>query len=161
MLILFFNHFLSVISGLDFLSSATIRYNKLYTIHQDIELGYANCKVYELNEGPIIDIVNNSKTYYLTQILKGFKLVFLDIPDNFQDSRNKLWMRAELSHEFTGKERIEFTNWVGYINLDDMSLKRDSNFIKFPEDENFPISNYTVNNLANIYELALYITEEK
>ncbi|KXN67104.1 hypothetical protein CONCODRAFT_10902, partial [Conidiobolus coronatus NRRL 28638] len=158
MLILFLYYFLLVISTEDYLTSVTIRDNKLYNIYQDSKLDHVKCRVFELKEGPIIDIINSSKTYELIQSLKGFNLVFIDTPDSSKESYNKLWVRTKSYLGAAQQKNTLYANWIGYINLDDMSLKTDSSFIKFPMFENFPMDRYTINTVTNKYGSALYIT---
>jgi hypothetical protein len=83
--------------------------------------------------------------------------VFIDILDNSHDSHNKLWVRAELDQDFEKYQNAYYMNWVGYIKLDDMSLKTDSSIIQFPTHENFPINMYTVSKIANELGSALYV----
>jgi hypothetical protein len=154
---LFLSCFLSLVYNDELLVSSTIRYNKFYTIYQDNELGYIKCKVYELKEGPIIDIINSSKTFGLGDA-KGFKLKFIDVSDSLQDSHNKLWVKSDLDDDIMVYGNSSYMNWVGYISLDDMSLKTDSSFIKFPTEENFPLNSYAVNKMTNESGSALYIT---
>jgi hypothetical protein len=146
-----------VISHYEFLSSYTIRGNKLYAIYQVYQPGYIRCRIYELKDGPIIDIVNSVKIIELDIILEEFELLFIDVPDNSQDSHNKLWMRAKRSNFDKGTGNNTYTNWAGYINIDDMSLGTDPSFIKFPTHENFPTSDCTINKITNKYGSAIYI----
>jgi hypothetical protein len=156
MLIIFFYYLLPVISDYETLTSATLKNNKLYAIYHSIT-GYIKCKVYELKDGPIIDIVNSVKTIKLNLTLNSTGLKFIDIPDNSEDSHNKLWVRTKSPYFFNGKENTTNANWVGYINLDDKSLKTDSSFIDFPPFTNSLISEYTVNTVNNKFGSAIYI----
>ncbi|KXN65866.1 hypothetical protein CONCODRAFT_12436 [Conidiobolus coronatus NRRL 28638] len=158
MLLLLLCYFLTAFSEWVYLTSATIRDNKLYTIVKGNELGGVKCNVYELKDGPIIDIVNSAKTFELINNLNGFDLMFIDGLNNSNDSYNKLWVRTELINEIKQFENSPYRNWVGYINIEDMSLITDSSIIKFPTHENFPIFRYTVNNINNGDRSALYIT---
>ncbi|KXN75009.1 hypothetical protein CONCODRAFT_76534 [Conidiobolus coronatus NRRL 28638] len=158
MLILFLYHFLTLISGKEFLTSATIRNNKLYTIFQENESYSVRSKVYELKDGPIIDIGKSVKTYQLDNNFVGFDIELLDVLDDSQDSQNRLWMRAEFNDNPDEQGIPSYKNWVGYLNLSDMSLKTDSSFINFPTHENFPVDKFTVNTIKNEFGLALYIT---
>jgi hypothetical protein len=158
MLILFLYCFLPAISATEFLTSATIRDDNLYTINQHTILDYVKLKVYKLKEGPTIDMLNSEKSFESIHYLKGFRLVFIDILDNSYDSKNKLWVRAELSPDTIHLQNLTYINWVGYIKLDDMSLKTDSSIFQFPTHENFPIKEYTTNKITNQFGTALYIT---
>ncbi|KXN74209.1 hypothetical protein CONCODRAFT_2741 [Conidiobolus coronatus NRRL 28638] len=158
MLILFFYYFLSVISGIELCVSTTVRDNKIYTICQDRELGYVKSKVYELEEGPTANITCSEKTFELGSFPKGYKLVFIDVLDNSLDSHNRLWVRADLNQSISEQQNDSYRSWVGYIKLDDMSLKTDSSIIKFPTHEKFPIFGYTTNRITNEFGSALYVT---
>jgi hypothetical protein len=158
MLILLYNCFISFIFGSSILTSATIRDNKLYTIHQEVELGIVKCKVYELKESQVIDIVNSVKTFKLLDNLNGYELVFIHGLDGLKVAYNKLWVRAELTNEIRQFGNSSYKNWVGYINIEDMILIKDLSLIKFPTHENFPIIGYTINRVADLYGSVLYFT---
>jgi hypothetical protein len=143
---------------MEFLTSVTIRNNKLYTIFQNELIYSVKSKVYELKDGPIVDIGNTIEIYELKNDFIGFDIELLDVSDNSQDSQNKVWMRAEFNENLEDEGVPSFKNWVGYMSLDDMTLKTDSSFIDFPTYENFPVDKYTTTNITNQFGSALYIT---
>ncbi|KXN66076.1 hypothetical protein CONCODRAFT_12157 [Conidiobolus coronatus NRRL 28638] len=157
LLILFIKSILSDVTKIERLISATIRDNKLIAIYQSLELDVVKVRVFELKDGAITDIFNSKKTYDLDRTDKDFTLVEIDTPDNFKENKNKLWVRFEYFGSVNNPAVSPFTNRVGYINLDDMSLKKDSSFIKFPTDESFPVKGYTINSVTNELGSALYI----
>ncbi|KXN74324.1 hypothetical protein CONCODRAFT_14932 [Conidiobolus coronatus NRRL 28638] len=157
-IILLFVHILSVISDVETLISATIRDNKLIAIYKPLRFYFFRVRVYELKEGAIADIFNNRKTFDFGFADEGYSLYFLDIPENFQNDRNKVWLKFEYGG-FHYPATSPFMNWVGYINLIDMSLENASDIINFPKHKNFPIKGYTINTITNELGSALYIIE--
>ncbi|KXN74846.1 hypothetical protein CONCODRAFT_1911, partial [Conidiobolus coronatus NRRL 28638] len=136
--------------------STRIKDNKLIVIYQPYELNYVKVKVFELKEGPIENVYNSSKTFDFGRIDFRFILKFLDIPENFQEDKNKVWLKFE-TLGYISPSASPFVNWVGYINLNDMSLENGSDFIEFPTDESFPVRGYTINTITNELGSALYI----
>ncbi|KXN67913.1 hypothetical protein CONCODRAFT_19313 [Conidiobolus coronatus NRRL 28638] len=157
MFILLIYYLHSVISRRGYSYSATIRGDKLYTIYLEYQQDYAEFKVYELKNGSIIDIVNSAKTIELETNIKKFLPEFLDIPGSLQESHNKLWMKGKLKEAIKGQKNSTYKSWVGYINLDDMSLITDSSLIKFPSNENFTLSEYAISTVNNKFGAAIYI----
>jgi hypothetical protein len=154
MLILFFFYIVCAISGISSLASAIVRDNKLYVICEYYFDSF-ELKVYELKDGPTIDIDNSAKYFGLISKLEGFDLKFIDT-SNCKNSDNKLWVRAELRENVAKYGNSSYMNWVGYIDLYDMSLKSDSSF-KLPTSKSFPVTGYTVNTITNGFGSALYI----
>jgi hypothetical protein len=139
--------------------SATIRDNKLIVIYQDSNSTSIKFKVFELKEGATIDIFKSGKTFDYGRKDGEFALVFMDTPDNVQNDKNKLWLRFESYQTFNYNcTNPPFKNWMGSINLDDMSLENHSGFIKFPTNDRFPAKGYTINKIASGFGSALYIT---
>jgi hypothetical protein len=142
----------------DELYSVTIRDDKIIAIYNTFNAFKVKFRVFELKEGTTRDIYNGGKTYTFGCPDPNFALVLLDAPEHLPEVKNKLWLKFNLvkySHNPTTSPLI---NWVGYINLDDMSFKNDSSFIKFPTHENFPVKDYTMNTITNEFGSALYIT---
>ncbi|KXN74851.1 hypothetical protein CONCODRAFT_1916 [Conidiobolus coronatus NRRL 28638] len=137
--ILLLTYILSVLSELEDLISSTIRDNKLIAVYSGIESFNTNIRAYELKEGPVADIFNSRKTFNFGRTEENFALKFLDIPGSLQ-------------------EVPPFMNWVGYLNLSDMSLQNSTGFIEFPTHESFPVRGYTTNTITNELGSALYIT---
>ncbi|KXN67914.1 hypothetical protein CONCODRAFT_79969 [Conidiobolus coronatus NRRL 28638] len=156
--ILFFSWFLIIIYSCYRPVSFTIRGNKLYTIVSPGKLVHFNFKVYELKVDPTICNVTIVGGYELANIPDGFDLKFIEVPNISQEMHNKLWVRAELTEDIKQYGNTSYINWVGYINLDDMSLKADSSFIKFPTHDKFPVNKYTINTITNEFGSVLYIT---
>jgi hypothetical protein len=144
------------VSDIENIVSTTIRDNKLIGIYQISRTSFIKVRVFELKEGAVADIFKSRKLFDLGFKTRDFTLKFLDIPDNLQDDKNKVWLKFDYQgyrYPYTS----QFINWVGYINLSDMSVENGSDFIKFPTYENFPIKGYTTNSIANKFGSALYI----
>jgi hypothetical protein len=139
------------------LISAAVRDDKIYTICQNKVSGYVNSRVYELKGGDTRNIAKTEKVFKLPDSIKGFKLAFIDVFDSSTDSHNKLWVSVQSDQSFKEQQNSSYKNWVGYINLNDMSLETDSSTIQFPTHENFPIDRYTINVIANEFGSALYV----
>ncbi|KXN74855.1 hypothetical protein CONCODRAFT_111884 [Conidiobolus coronatus NRRL 28638] len=141
----------------DLIVSTTVRGNKIIAIYYSLKL-YFRVRIFEIKEGTTSDIFNSGKTFDFGHDNQHFVLDHLDIPDSLQEGKNKLWLRfghGEYPYDLT---TYSFMNWAGYINLDDMSLRNDSSFIKFPTDKNFPVRRYKTNIITNKFGSALYVT---
>jgi hypothetical protein len=158
LIILFITYTLSVVSQLERLILATIREDKIIAIYSSPEFNNFNARVFELKEGKTADIFNSGRTFDFGHKYEKVDLDILDIPESLQGDKNKLWLRYSLLESFDNSTAPPLMNWVGYIDLDDMSLKNDSSLIKFPIDENFPVKGYTINRMINGLESALYVT---
>jgi hypothetical protein len=154
-LIYFLLYSISVIA-VRFISTA-IREDKLYAISKDDSNNSFHVTVYDLKSGLIGDVFSSGTTYSLTKLERGFDLKFFDVPDTLQEARNRLWLKSDQVSYGTGFNNSN-SNFMGYINLSDMTFKADSSFIKFPTAENFPIFGYTMNTITNDLESALYVT---
>ncbi|KXN65321.1 hypothetical protein CONCODRAFT_13125 [Conidiobolus coronatus NRRL 28638] len=157
-LLLFTIYFLTVVSEYEIAVSVRVRGDKIIAIYQSYNVYNVKVRVFELKEGAISDIYKSRKTYDFGHSDIGFELKFIDIPDNFQEDKNKLWLKFARQGSYYGTHNSQFINWVGFINLNDMSLEKNFDFIKFPTDENFPVSSYTMNTITNKLGSALYIT---
>jgi hypothetical protein len=153
----FIIYFLPVVSEMYFYIYATIRNNNLYYFYQEREFKYIKSNVYELKEGSIINTINTAKTYEYIDTLNKYRTDFIDGPSNSQKSINKIWVGSEVERNVTLYGNSTHINWMGYIKLDDMSLKRDSSFIKIPTHKNFPTVGYTINTINNELGSAIYI----
>ncbi|KXN67330.1 hypothetical protein CONCODRAFT_19696 [Conidiobolus coronatus NRRL 28638] len=137
--------------------STTIRENKLYAISKNDSDSSFQVTAYELKDGLIKDIFSNGNSHSLTKLGRGFELKFFDIPDTLQEYRNKLWLKAD-QIEYEPEIDNAKSNFMGYINLSDMTFYPDSNFVKFPTKENFPLFGYTMNTISNEQGSFLYTT---
>jgi hypothetical protein len=117
--------------------------------------------VFELKEGTTADIFNSRKTFNFGRTDGRFSLALVDTPDGLQGYKNKLSLKLILTGLLRKPLDSPFINWMGCINLDDMLLENDSDFIKFPTHENFPVKDYTMNTITNEFGSALYITGGK
>ncbi|KXN65713.1 hypothetical protein CONCODRAFT_12617 [Conidiobolus coronatus NRRL 28638] len=144
------------IIAIKFVSTA-VRENKLYAISANDSDNSFQVTSYELKDGSIKDIFSNGISSSLTKLGRGFELKFFDIPNTLQEYRDKLWLKADQTSADTKTSNTD-SNFMGYINLNDLSFKRDTSFIEFPKDENFPVFGYTMNTITNERESALYIT---
>ncbi|KXN74853.1 hypothetical protein CONCODRAFT_1918 [Conidiobolus coronatus NRRL 28638] len=90
---LFITYIVSVISQSDTLISAIIRDNELISTYQSWSLYNTKVRVFEIKEGTTADIFNSGNTFDYGPTSSDFALEFLDIPDNFQGGKNKLWVR--------------------------------------------------------------------
>ncbi|KXN65095.1 hypothetical protein CONCODRAFT_13440 [Conidiobolus coronatus NRRL 28638] len=158
LLILFITHILPVVSDPDKLYSATIRDNKLIAIYNTGYRFYVKVRVFELKEGTTVDIYNSVKTYYFGCPDSNFALIMLDAPEHLPEVKNRIWIKFKLVKYINNPTKSPLMGWVGYIDLNDMSFKNDSSFIRFPTHESFPVSGYTMNTITNEFGSALYIT---
>lgn len=158
--VLFSINILSAISNVHFHNSVTVRGSKLIAIGKSIynSSTFANVNVFELKESTQVGIINSMKTFHFDRIERSYDFFMLDIPDYLQKGKNKVWVKFKRSQVSHGPTVSPFMDWVGYINLDDMTLEHDPDFIKFPTHENFPVINYTINTITNKFGSALYIT---
>ncbi|KXN74399.1 hypothetical protein CONCODRAFT_14878 [Conidiobolus coronatus NRRL 28638] len=158
MLVLFITYFLSVVSKTGNLYSATIRGNKLIGIYTTDGSNNATVRVFELKESSISGIFNNGEAFNLGFYDMRQDLKIFDTSDSLQEGNSKLWVKSALKDMFLGNRKPQDMNWVGYIDLDDMSLKNGTSVIEFPTSENFPVSGYTINKITNEFGSTLYIT---
>jgi hypothetical protein len=148
---------LNTISGLFRLSSTKILENKLYALYKANEDKSVQLRVYELKEDLIANIFNNGKTFNLTDIDNGFDLVFFDNLNELEKDSNKLWVKSKqysYGHEYNQLDG----NWIGYINLNDMTLTQDLEILKFPRFDNFPAMGFAMSAITNQYGTSLYVT---
>jgi hypothetical protein len=148
---------LAALSEPETLTSSTIRDNKLIAIYSTIKSLNIKVRSYELKEGTTADIFNSRKTVDFGLHDENFALKFLDIPDNLQEDKNKSWLKFEYQ-TYSFPLDFPLMKWMGYINLSEMSLENDTDYIKFPTHENFPVRGYTINSIANEFGSALYAT---
>ncbi|KXN64770.1 hypothetical protein CONCODRAFT_13956 [Conidiobolus coronatus NRRL 28638] len=156
----FIIYILPVVSEVFRVFSATIRDNKLIATYNSFDSLNTEIIVYELKEGTTKDIFDSRKAFGYGSVDRAFALNFMDIPDNLQEDNNKLWLKFDLQigQSFNYPNISSFVNWVGYINLDNMTLEDGSNLFQFPTYENFPIGMYTLNAISNKFGSALYVT---
>ncbi|KXN65322.1 hypothetical protein CONCODRAFT_13126 [Conidiobolus coronatus NRRL 28638] len=159
--ILFISYVLSYTPVVDDIISIVIRDSKLIAIYRTANLYNTKVRIYELKEGTTADIFNSRKTFDFGHSDGSFTLVQLDTPENFPENKNKLWVKFMQSGMARNPAGSPFMNFLGYIDLDNMSLENDSDFIKFPTHENFPVKGYTMNTITNEFGSALYITGGK
>ncbi|KXN70725.1 hypothetical protein CONCODRAFT_6655 [Conidiobolus coronatus NRRL 28638] len=136
--------------------SVTIKDNKLYMIYENEDNIY-RVVVIDLKNGPISDIFSSGKIYKLGNFFDGFKLKFINNSEILPEDANKLWIKA-MPNEIVFDIDRSFSDWVGYIDLNDMSLKTDTSIIKFPATDKFPLFGYTMNTITNEHGSAIYIT---
>jgi hypothetical protein len=141
----------------DLIISTKIKGDKLIAIYYNSNF-YVRIRIFEIKEGTTSDIFSSGKALSFGSYDEYFVLDHLDIPDSLQEGKNKLWLRfvyGGYPYDLTANASM---NWVGYIDLDDMTLKNDSSFIQFPTYQNFPKKQYTANTITNKFGSALYIT---
>jgi hypothetical protein len=144
------------ITAFRFVSTA-IRENKLYAISKNDWDSSFQVKVYELKEGSIEYIFGSGTSHSLTKLGRGFELKFFDVPSTIQEYHNKLWLKSVQTDYGTEIDNSN-SNFMGYINLSDMTFNADTSFVKFPTTENFPLFGYTMNTITNEHGSALYTT---
>ncbi|KXN65718.1 hypothetical protein CONCODRAFT_12622 [Conidiobolus coronatus NRRL 28638] len=146
----------STFFGLKLSFSTTIRDNKLYTIYNNYKSQKLEIAAYQLNNGIISDISSNGRSYELLSINSLFKFTFLDVPKNLQDD-NKLWLVADQEGPVNIDIENPYSNWMGYIDLTDMSLKPIPSIIKNLKSDRFPIFWFTRSIVTSNHESSLYI----
>jgi predicted nuclease of predicted toxin-antitoxin system len=156
--ILFIFYILSAVLKSDRIVSTLIRDNKLIAVYQSTELNNTKVRVFGLKDGTTRDIFNSGETFNIVHTNKDSDLVGFDTLDSLKENKNKIWLRLEYRESTNNPTEFSTTNRLRYIDLDTMTLNNDSNFIKFPTAENFPVKGYTVNSITNELGSALYIT---
>jgi hypothetical protein len=156
-MIIIFIYLKSVKTEVDWISSSIIRDNKLICILYTLELYYVKISVFDLREGTTKDIFDSRKTFNITRTDKNVALTFLDIYDSLKEDKGKLWVKFEFRGYKDSPNTSPFMSFVGYIDLDDMSLKNDSSLIRFPTHENFPVKGYTIDIITNEFGPVMYV----
>jgi hypothetical protein len=148
---------LSAVASIDYgMDSVTIKGNNLYLIYENNDQFY-RVVVIDLKNGPISDIFSSGKVYKLGPFFDGFKLKFVNNREILPEDPNKLWIKT-MPNDIVHTIDRSFSDWIGYIDLNDMSLKTDTSIFKFPATEKFPLFGYTMNSVTNSYGSAIYIT---
>jgi hypothetical protein len=128
----------------------------LYAVYQNYESQKLEVIEYRLKDGLVSDISKSGVTYKLTQMNPLLKYSFVDVPTYLQDD-NKLWLVANYEGMPLNDIDNTYLDWMGYINLTDMSLKPTEIIIKKPYFDKFPSFGFSRDIITNEYEPSLYI----
>ncbi|KXN74854.1 hypothetical protein CONCODRAFT_1919 [Conidiobolus coronatus NRRL 28638] len=158
LIILFIIYILSAVSQLERLISTTIRDDRIIAIYRNLELDNFKIRVLELEYTSTKRIFNKAKTFDLNGTYEKVDLDIVVIPDILYEDKNMLWLKFEYHGLVFNPATSPSMNWIGYLNLDDMTLKNGSSLIQFPTYENFPVKGYTINTIKNGLGAALYVT---
>jgi hypothetical protein len=157
LIFIFYIYLFSLASCYNLYISTTIRDNKLYALFRNGDTILNKLGVYDLKEGSISNIVDSGRTIKLPFFGPNIILEYFEMPHNHDKDKDKLWLITKQVQCENYTSKSPYTNWMGYINLNSMSVTDVSSIIKNPPFEKFPHILYTKSMITNEYGSTLYI----
>ncbi|KXN66263.1 hypothetical protein CONCODRAFT_11931 [Conidiobolus coronatus NRRL 28638] len=142
--------------------SSILKSNKLYVYESiDYNVKESSVTIYDLKDGPISQIINT--TYRIYNVPKAYTPKLLNLPQGLPDERSdQIWLLGGQNINESYNQSIYNTMWAGQFT-ESSNIKFDSNFIKKPNFDSFPIGGYSqdivnINNKPVMYIIGGFIS---